>query len=91
MSKGWWPIEAAPLDGTTIDLWVSGWSEDWLGSKKPARRIANCYWDEPQDGHDARWRIRDLDGEGIAWSAEDEMRGQRATHWRSIPSGPSKT
>lgn len=84
MANGWQPIDTAPLDGETVDLFC-------LRSWQPPRRYerkTDVYWDR---GHKC-WRT-----EGVLHYVEsifkppesDRDRRLIPTHWRRKPFGPN--
>lgn len=76
----WQPIETAPRDGTTIDLWVSG--------EFPAR-YENCYFGKPH--HECYSQYCDSCPEDMnvdAWRWHFFSQQIKPSHWRPVPTGP---
>jgi hypothetical protein len=69
----WEPIETAPKDRTTIDLWMTG------PQNKDGNRVADCWW---QSG---KW-VTDYGRDGI--DEAGTMVGDYPTHWMPIPGSP---
>lgn len=78
----WRPIETAPRDGTTIDLWVSG--------EFPAR-YENCYYGKPH--HECHSQYCDSCPEDLnvnAWRWHFFSQQITPSHWRPVPTGPEQ-
>ena len=81
----WWPIETAPKDGTTIDVWRDGTRE-------------TVYWGLPPHCCGEMGQYCDSDWHGIkkpGWicSTFGEFIGGKHdpfTHWRPLPGGPAE-
>jgi hypothetical protein len=77
----WQPIETAPKDGTTIDLWVVGYSDE------PGRIVNASYY---SDG----WWYRDDDLESHPidrlepWMTFHGKPAPAVTHWMPLPPPP---
>lgn len=70
---GWQPIETAPKDETSVDLWVQGEGFAW--------RVPNAWWCP----RDEAWITADADY-GEPGSCIGPM--DRATFWRAVPEPP---
>lgn len=71
--SGWLPIESAPKDETSVDLWVVGNGRCW--------RIPDAWWCP----HDEAWMTFEADygSPGPCLGPND-----KATHWMWRPGGP---
>lgn len=81
-APGWQPIESAPRDGTTIDLWVGG--------EFPAR-YENCYFGTPH--HECYSQYCDSCPEDMnvkAWRWHFFSQQITPTHWMPVPTGPEQ-
>jgi hypothetical protein len=70
----WKPIETAPKDETTVDLWVKT-----TDSREFGFRLTNAHYC-PEEGN---WLINAGGLEGY-----EELTGAIATHWRPLPEPP---
>jgi hypothetical protein len=85
-SGGWQPIETAPKDGTTIDV--------WCGNSEFPNRLTDVKWRKPTE---SEWFVHGGDGmetpeaqwlDPLGWP----MSGDDApTHWMSLPAAPTIT
>jgi hypothetical protein len=87
----WQPIETAPKDGTSIDVWVREFSIGAGGALtvKEDGRVANAFWglprfygEPPSQTHET-WCVSD----GMS-DNNIEFCGRRATHWLPKPEAP---
>lgn len=90
MSAGWWPIESAPRDGTVIDLWMQSQNPLFAGRKTDCAWYRGGWWavGPLREPVETNYRPREHRGEPLEWPPNKDDGGRRATHWRSIPSGP---
>jgi hypothetical protein len=75
----WKPIETAPKDGTSIDLWGFFEPKDYV-SHYPAGRWTNMVWQENA------WRLPSVFSDG---RPGDSMAHITFTHWMPLPEPPS--
>jgi hypothetical protein len=77
-AKAWLPIETAPRDGTTIDVWAEG------------ERVSNVWWGDPQrcwtkDAEPTRgWCVQEAHWDEF----HDHEVDPAPTHWMPLPSPP---
>lgn len=77
----WQPIETAPKDGTTIDLWING------------RRWPDCFWGKPD--HDCAEAGQYCDSDwhraepGWVDQIFPDFISGKPSHWMLAPDGPS--
>lgn len=82
--REWQPIETAPKDGTSVDLWVAKLDGD--GKVYEHERIPDALWDVRK----LTWCVFDApDGTFGNWPVVSEgKRSTRATHWMPLPEPP---
>lgn len=71
----WQPIETAPKDGTTIDLWDS-----YYGHRVTNARRAYHYWENGKPIREKSWGRNDTDGPFVG----------NPTHWMPLPKPPER-
>jgi hypothetical protein len=81
--QGWLPIESAPKDGTTIDLWHEEFG-----------READCYWGLPihscgEAGRLCDDEFHDLEPQWINTFNSPAFPESEYTHWMPLPAAPS--
>lgn len=74
--NGWMPIETAPKDGTTVDLWAK------VRNRDESARVADCSWGSMVDWHGEE---RD-DWFGLYVGMH--LSYENPTHWRPLPKPP---
>ncbi len=82
----WLPIETAPKDGTSVDLWFSG--------QFPGR-MTGCFWGKPDHSCAEAGEYCDSDWHGADPGWVDSTFGEfietTPTHWMPLPPAPVKT
>lgn len=76
----WQPIETAPKDGRTIDLWVEPSPDYPIWRQGRSGRLSDMYWSPPFLWFKGYWASR----EGLMG-----LRRTIATHWRLPPAPPT--
>jgi hypothetical protein len=79
--SAWQPIETAPRDGTSVDLWVDG---------EFPHRIANAEFREPTDGEWWAHGGDTIDTPDATWCDMFGPLGkeEQPTHWQPLPEAP---
>lgn len=86
----WQLIDAAPKDGTDVDLWVVDFSIGEGGKliRGQGKRITDARWAAPYDVHSKKHRAECWHHRQSFMDEEIESYGCRATHWMLPPGAP---